>query len=142
MLIVEVVKGMLGPLAPVLDFILDNPAVTSAVFLLWLVVYAAGRIQLRNIEEKTKDLVLQISRAEIARNPQTTSRSLYKTIYPRWSETLPQWGRFVPHRLDLWPVPVTAQNVTQKITFSPEWIADILREQDIFPRDNVTQDAV
>ena len=136
MLIVEVVKGMLGPLAPVLDFILDNPALTSIVFLLWFVIYVAGRMQLGKIEAKTRDLVLQISQAELAQNPQITAQLLYKIIYPRWSEALPQWGRFIPHRLDLWPVPVTAKNVTQKIPFSPEWIAGVLREQNISPLDD------
>jgi len=132
MLIVEVVKGMLGPfLAPVLDFILDNPAITSTVFLVWFVIYEAGRIQLRQIEQKTNHLVLQIGQTEIAQNPHITAQSLYQRIYPRWSESLPKWGWFVPHRLDLWPVPITTKNVTHKIPFSPEWIANSLREQNV-----------
>lgn len=131
MLIVEFVKGMLGPLAPLLDFILDNPAITSVVLLAWFAVYVAGRAQLWKIEQRTRDLVLQISQEAIARDPQLTAELLYKDVYPRWYEALPAWGWFVPHRLDLWPAPVTAKNVAPKIAFSPEWIADALREQDI-----------
>ena len=132
MLIVDVIKGMLGPwLSPVLDAILNNPSVTSAAFLIWFVVYIAGRMQLRQIEQRTKDLVLQIGRVEIAKNPQITAQALYKTIYPRWSEALSGWGWFIPHRLDLWVVPVTAKNVVPRMSFSPEWVANSLLEQNI-----------
>lgn len=130
-MIVEFVKGMLGSLSPVLDFMLNNPTITSAILLVWLAIYAAGRVQLWKIEQKTKELVLQISREHIARKPQITSKVLYKNIYPSWSEAVPEWGWFVPHRLDLWPAPVTPENVASKLSFSPQWIANFLCKQSI-----------
>lgn len=130
-MILEFVKVMLGPFARVLDFLLQNPVFTTALLLVWLMIYMAGRVQLRQIEQKTQELVLQLSREYLAQQPHLSATDLYQQIYPHWSQAVPGWGRFVPHRLDLWPVPATPENVAQKIAFSPRWIAELLKAQNI-----------
>jgi len=128
-MILAFVKGMLGNLGrPVLDFILDNPSFVTGVLAVWLGVFVAGRLQLRHIEQKSVELVVELGRELIAKKPHITASGLYKRIYPRWSQSLRKWGWFVPHRLDLWPVPVRPETVQQKFPFSPQWIAEVLRQ--------------
>jgi len=126
---VEFIKSMLGSLGrPVLDFMLDNPSFVTGILVVWLGVFIAGRLQLRHIERKSVELVLEMGQELIARKPHITARGLYKRIYPRWCEAVHEWAWFVPHRLDLWPVPVKPETVQQKLPFSPLWIAEVLRQ--------------
>ena len=125
------VRGLLGPLSGLLDFILDNPMLISGILVVWLGIFVAGRFQLQNIERKTVEMVLGISPSLIAAKPHITSRVLYKRIYPRWETSLRQWGWFIPHRTDLWPVPITPETVRQKFPFSHQWIAETLAQNGI-----------
>jgi hypothetical protein len=125
------VRGMLGSLSPVLDFMIDHPVIVSGILAVWMGVFVAGRLQLWRIERKSEELVVEMGRELIAKKPHITARGLYRRIYPRWSELLRQWGWFVPHRLELWPVPVRPETVQQRLPFSPQWIAQVLRRHDI-----------
>ena len=124
-------ESMLGPLRPALDFVFDNPSLITTVLLVWMGIFVAGRLQLGNIERKSTELVVAMSQKLIADKPHITSQGLYKRIYPRWAESLRDWGWFVPHRLDLWPVLVTPETVQHKLPFSPQWIAKALRQNDV-----------
>ncbi|MBC7251147.1 MAG: hypothetical protein H5T62_12780 [Anaerolineae bacterium] len=126
------IRSMLGSLGrPVLDFMESNPAVVTGVLAVWLCVFVAGRLQLRRIKRKSVELVVEMGQELIAGKPHITARGLYKRIYPRWCAALQEWAWFVPHRLDLWPVPVKPETVQQKFPFSPEWIAEVLRRHGI-----------
>jgi hypothetical protein len=125
-------KSLLGNLGrPVLDFMLNNPSLVTAILAVWLSVFVAGRLQLWLIERKSVALIVEMGRELVASKPHITARGLYKRIYPRWSEAVQGWAWFVPHRLDLWPVPVRPDTVQQKLSFSPEWIAKVLRQHGI-----------
>lgn len=126
------IRSMLGSLGrPVLDFMEGNPAVVTGILAVWLCVFVAGRLQLRRIKHKSVKLVMEMGRELIAGKPHITARGLYKRIYPHWCAALREWAWFVPHRLDLWPVPVKPETVQQKFSFSPEWIAAVLRQHGI-----------
>lgn len=126
------IRGMLGPFVPVLDFIEQNPIAVALILAVWLSIYVAGRVQLSQIERRTAALVLERSRTELAARPNISAISLYKKIYPLWEAELKKWGFwFIPHRLDLWPVPVKPATVLQKMTFSPEWIEQLLKTHEI-----------
>ena len=126
------VKSMLGTLGGgVLDFMKHNPAIVAGVMAIWLALFVAGRLQLWHIQRKSAELVVAMSRQFIADKPHITSSGLYKHIYPSWSQSLRQWAWFIPHRLDLWPIPVRPEMVQQKFPFSPQWIAGVLRDHDI-----------
>jgi hypothetical protein len=70
--------------------------------------------------------VLDASREWLSKKPNITAAGLYKRIYPRWSEAVRDWGLFIPHRLEIWPVRVSPQSVRDKLSFSPQWIAALL----------------
>lgn len=126
------IRGLLGPsLAPLLDFLETHPALVAAFLFVLVGLYVAGRVQLNNISNKTKTYVLNKYQEVIQRRPKITAAGLYKLIYPEWAEEVKTWGWFIPHRLDLWPVPVNAENVKSKITFDAKWVADILQKNKI-----------
>jgi hypothetical protein len=130
-----VIRGMLGPsLTPIYDYILVHPQIISVILMIWIILYVLGRYQLTTIERKTKEMVLDLGRKEIARNPHISSSALYKKIYPEWEAELKgkKWGTyFILHRLEFWPVPVKPETVLVKFPFSAEWIEDLLVENQI-----------
>jgi len=129
---VDSIRSMLGSLGrPVLDFVINNPSLVTGILAVWLGLFVAGRLQLRRIEQKSAELVVEMGKELIASKPHITARGLYKRIYPRWCEAVRGWAWFVPHRLDLWPMPVRPETVQQKFPFSPQWIAEVLRQHGI-----------
>ena len=131
------IRSMLGSLGrPVLDFMINHPSFVTGILAVWLGVFVAGRLQLRHIERKSVELVVEMGQELVARKPRITARGLYKRIYPRWCEAVRRWAWFVPHRLDLWPVPVRPETVQQKLPFSPHWIAEALRQHGIQLEEN------
>lgn len=131
-MMLQFIRGMLGNLGrPLLDFILENPSIVTGVLAVWMAAFAAGRIQLQRIERKSEELVAEKAGKLVREKPHITSRGLYKRIYPEWSEAVRDWAWFVPHRLDLWPVPATPEAIQDKFHFSPEWISDVLRRHSI-----------
>jgi hypothetical protein len=126
-MIIGLVRAFLGPLAPVLDFIENQPGTVAIILLFWFGIYWAGRLQLKHIEKKTVELVIISTQKELAKHPNLSVKGLYKRIYPEWEKSLPEWGGwFIPHRSDLWPVPIRVKTVQEKMSFSPEWIAKVL----------------
>ncbi len=126
------IRGMLGSWGSrLLDLILSHPVIVSGILAAWLGLYLAGRLQLAHIERQTIEMVTRLSREMIARKPHITSRGLYRRIYPRWKEAVREWGWFIPHRFDLWPVPVRPETVEQKMPFSAQWIAETLTKHGI-----------
>lgn len=126
------IRSMLGQSgAAVLDWLRGHPAVTTAAFAVLLSVYVLGRLQLHHIEQRTAQLVLEMSQEWLAKKPGITASGLYRRIYPRWSESVRQWGLFIPHRLEIWPVPVRPETVQRKLAFSPQWIEALLLKHGI-----------
>jgi hypothetical protein len=120
-------KSLLGGWgSAVLDFMLNQPSVVAALLLVWFGIFVAGRLQLRRIEQKSAQLVVTTARELLAAQPQLTLQGLYEQIYEPWRAMVSTWALFIPHRLDLWPVPVTAETVQQKRVFSPQWLAEVL----------------
>ena len=134
-----IVRSALGPLAIILDFIIENPLIASIILFVYLAIYMAGYFQLKNIEDKTTLMVIEISKQEIKRKPNITSSGLYKRIYPTWEKELKSWGFFVPHRLELWPVLVNPDVIKQKLSFNPQWISDVLKKNNIVLAENEVQ---
>jgi hypothetical protein len=126
------IRSMLGKSGgAILDWLRSHPMATTTIFALFLFVYMLGRWQLHRIERRTAQLVLEMSREWLAKKPNITATGLYKRIYPRWSQSVQNWGVFIPHRLELWPVPVRPETVQSKISFSPQWIASLLAKHGI-----------
>ena len=126
------IRGNLGPLAAITDFFAAHPEIMTAILALWMVFYAAGRIQVKLIERRTALLVVERSRRLLAVDPQLTLAELREKILPAWLEELKNWKYFfVPHKYDFWPVPATPKNVQVKLPLSTEWLAKILKANGI-----------
>ncbi|MBE7556006.1 MAG: hypothetical protein HS126_33545 [Anaerolineales bacterium] len=121
-------KSLLGGWgSAILDFMLDQPSVVAGLLLVWFAIFVAGRLQLRRIEQKSAELVVTMARELLVTQPDLTPEGLYEQVYEPWRARVSQWALFIPHRLDLWPVPVTAKTVQQKLAFSPDWLVEVLR---------------
>lgn len=130
-------KSLLGGWgSAILDFMLDQPSVIAALLLIWFGIYGAGRLQLRRIEQKSAEFVVTTARVLLAAQPHLTIEDLYQQVYDPWRLAVSKWALFIPHRLDLWPVPVTAENVQQKLAFSPGWLAEVLRRHGFILEEN------
>lgn len=126
--------GEWGRLA--LDFMLKQPSAIAIVMVVWLGLFAAGRLQLWHIRQKSEQLVVETGRELVAAKRRLTAEGLYNQIYPHWSTAVPGWAWFVPHRLELWPVRATAEVVQEKLAFSPEWIAETLQRYQLTMAEN------
>lgn len=124
-----VIRSLLGPaLAQVLTFLQTHPEIVAIFVSILLILYIAGRMQLNNISKKTKEFVLGHYQDVIQRRPKITAGGLYKLIYPEWEKEVVTWAKFIPHRLDLWPVPVTASRVKEKMSFNVDWVKEVLKK--------------
>lgn len=126
------IRGLLGPsLAPLLDWVLENQFIVAIILAVVLALYIAGRVQLGTIRTKTEEMVLELSAGFIKSKPHITTRGLFKKIYPVWSEQVTGWAKFIPHKHDLWPVPIKPDTVAAKMGFDHKWIADALKANNV-----------
>jgi hypothetical protein len=126
------IRGLLGPsLAPLLDWVLENQFIVAIILAVVLALYIAGRVQLSTIRKETEEMVLELSAGHIKNKPHITSRGLFKKIYPVWSEQVGSWAKFIPHKHDLWPVPIKPETVAAKMGFDHVWIADALKANNV-----------
>jgi hypothetical protein len=128
---IAIARSLLGPFSSKLDFVNDHPGVAAIILAVYLGIYAAGAIQLKNIKDKTVLMVINSSRQELIKKPNITSKALYKLIYPQWEQEVKKWAWFVPHRLELWPILIDPKSMQEKIKFTPEWVASICQENNI-----------
>ncbi len=127
-----IIRSLLGGLEPIYDYILSHPSLVTIVFTVLVAVYLAGLFQLKSVEKKTREFVLDLAPELIKSKPHITSSGIYKHVLPRWEKELKNWHPlFIPHRLDIWPVPATAKNVITKMGFSPDWIKELLAENNV-----------
>lgn len=124
-------RGMLGPLQPALDFVLNNPAIITLFLSIIILVYIAGRIQLHRIEGKTETLVVTLSKDILLTKENITPSGLYKRIYPEWSRQVVRWGLFIPSKHDFYPTYLKPDRVAEKMKFDAKWIENILTKKNI-----------
>ena len=126
------IRSMLGPFVVVLDFFSAHPELLTAILVLWMLIYAAGLIQLKLIERRTVRLVVDRSQRLVAANPQISLADLRAKLLPLWLEEMKNWNfLFIPHKFDFWPVPVTPKNLQVKLPLSPEWLLKVLNTNGI-----------
>jgi hypothetical protein len=121
------IRSMLGPFGVIMDFFAAHPEILTGILALWMLLYAAGRIQLVLIQRRTERLVINRARRLVAENPLLTLAELREAFLPTWQEEVKKWNfLFVPHKFDFWPVPASPKNVLVKFPISPEWLAKAL----------------
>lgn len=127
-------RTLLGPFAVILDWAEANPGLTGLVIFVWTAVWMSGRVQLARIERKTKELIASEADRLRELSPQLDAEELLSRVYPIWCTQLPTWALFIPHRLELWPVPVSIERVKDRIGFSLQLVRDVLEEVSVVAR--------
>lgn len=127
-----IIRGLLGRLEPIYDYVLSHPALVTVVFAIFVGIYLTGLFQLKYVEKKTREMVIALALELLKAKPNITASGIYKHVLPRWETKLKKWHiLFIPHRLDIWPVPASPANIISKMKFSAEWVGDLLEEEKI-----------
>jgi hypothetical protein len=127
--LLDLMQGSVG--RGLVEFILAHPVLINTILAIWLVVFTAGRLQMRRIKRNTVHMVVDKGGAIVAQKPHITPSGLYKRIYPIWSEMVSDWAWFVPHSFGFWPEPVTPERVVELLPFTPEWVAEVLSDHGV-----------
>lgn len=109
----------------------ENPVLTTVILGAWMLVFFAGRAQLNRLERRTKELALSYVKTALGENPKLNAKQLYKMLYPEWVDLVKRNAWFIPHRLELWPQPATPENAKEKLGFTPAWLNSFLKERGI-----------
>lgn len=121
-------RTVLGPFAVILDWAEANPVPTGLMMFAWTAVWMSGRVQLARIERKTRELIASEAHRLREASPELDAEELLSRIYPLWCTQLPTWALFIPHRLELWPVPVSIERVKDRIGLSAQLVRDVLED--------------
>jgi hypothetical protein len=87
---------------------------------------AAGKLQVRRIQDRTQSMVLDAANQRRGEGKGVGAKQLHRRLYPEWCEMVRHSAFFVPHRLEMWPVPATPDNAQHHVNFSPAWIYEFL----------------
>ncbi len=98
--------------------------VVSAV---WLVFYILGRRQFTRVRRGTADLVLEQGRRAAQLSPRPSVEALYDQLQPEWEAMVKRRAWFLPHRSELFPVPVRLGGLRRRLNFTPGWVGAYLR---------------
>jgi hypothetical protein len=98
--------------------------VVSAV---WLAFYILGRRQFARVRRGTAELVLEQGRraGQMASCPSV--EAFYTQLQPEWEAMLGRQAWFLPHRSELFPVPVRPADLRRRLNFTPGWVGAYLR---------------
>jgi hypothetical protein len=131
-MILEMIYTMLGPWSrPFIAWTIANPLPIGTFFTALLAFFAAGKWQLKRIDDRTKSMVIEGGRKALGENPQITAKELFEKLHPEWEMMLRETALFIPHRFELWPVPAAPQTVSERINFNSEWLGQYLWENGI-----------
>lgn len=126
----EILYGLVGDWGEAgIKWMVANPAVVGAVLLVWMALLGAGKLQVRRIQGRTQSMVLDAANQRRGESKGVSAKQLHRRLYPEWSDMVRHSALFVPHRLEMWPVPATPDNVQHHVDFSPEWIYRFLTKQ-------------
>jgi hypothetical protein len=123
----QILRSFLGPFTVILDFFATRTELLTLLFCGYLCMFAAGSFQLSNIKKRTHMLIEEHCRAWLEIHSKATDHDLFAFFYPIWEAELKRMGAvFILNKFDLWPVPVTPNNVLVKIPLSPIYLRQYL----------------
>lgn len=126
-MILQIIEWLLGSIGnKILDFIHCNTLLIDLVFLVYILLIGISNIQLMSIKRNTKKLVLHEYLILKNEKKQSLEEQIYKKILPIWKKKIYQWGIFIPHKLEIYPVLVNEKRVRQKFDFSVDWIRTVI----------------
>ena len=102
------------------------------LLILWYILFIAGTIQFRILKKKTIEIVLKYAKKVANPNLGTSYEELvYEALYPEWCEMVKKTALFIPDKSELRPIPASIENVKSRLTFSPVWVKQCLKDQKI-----------
>lgn len=123
----EILYSMLGPWSrKVLPWMVEHPEVIAGIFLLWMAFLAAGKIQLRRIETFLREWVVDHARLYQQEHRKIDADELYQQALDVMQLQLRQIAWFIPNKTEMYPVKASVASVQRKINFSPDWVKQIL----------------
>lgn len=123
----QMIRSFLGPFVVILDFFSTRPEWLAVIFGAYLLMYAAGKLQLKDIKQRTHRLIEERCKKWLAERPETSDEQLFKYFYPIWENELSKLRYlFILNRHDLWPVSVTPQHILEKIPLSADYLRKYL----------------
>jgi hypothetical protein len=126
-MLLEIFYSIIGNWArALLEWLQAHPTVPLAILVTWMIFFFTGKYQLRRVESRTNDLVLESARQALEKNPQLSSKQMYELLYPQWRHMLQETAWFIPHRTEMWPVRASPELVSERINFTQEWLASHL----------------
>ena len=126
--ILTFMRSMMGAwFTPIWDYVMLHSREAFAILSIWVSIYLIGRYQVKKIKQQTVRFSIEQTKDILKKRPKITSKGLYKEIFPKWEQEVSNWAKFVPHRLDFFPVRVTPDNVLEKFDFDAEWLAEALK---------------
>lgn len=136
-MLLEILLSVLGQWSrDVIGWFTNNPLNLILVYGTWMLLWWAGKFQLqRNIsflEEKS----LSLARESISKGEKINVQIIYETVYQSWKQNIRHLAWFIPHQSELWPIPARFDVIKSRINFSPQWVVEILKKNNLL--DNQT----
>ena len=95
--------------------------------LVWLCLFVTGKLQYDRLRKRTMELAVEKAEALLRTDRNLTVERCYELLLPEWEEMLKRTTWFVPHKMELWPVPARPEYVRKRLNLSPFWLGAYLR---------------
>ena len=127
----RIIGDFLGPFVVILQYTKTRTGLIAIFFGSYLLTYALGILQIREIKNKTHQLIKEKYKEWQTSDPNLSDKKLFERFYPLWESELKKMRYlYIMNKHDLWPVKINPKNVLVKIPLSPEYIQEYLAEDE------------
>ena len=127
----RIISDFLGPFVVILQYTKTRTGLIAIFFGSYLLTYALGILQIREIKNKTHQLIKEKYKEWQTSDPKLSDKKLFERFYPLWESELKKMRYlYIMNKHDLWPVKINPKNVLVKIPLSPEYIREYLAEDE------------
>lgn len=131
-MLLEILLSMLGNWArSLISWLSSNPLYLLLLYGTWLLLWGAGKVQLRRNIQFLENSTLSFAQQSITIEGRVGVDTVYELVYCAWKQQFHRLAWFIPHRWELWPIPARLEVVQQRIGFSPEWVKTYLQKNNI-----------
>ncbi len=109
----------------------ENPLNLILVYGSWMLVWAAGKLQLRRNVVFLEQSILSLVRNSLHNGEKVNIETIYAIVEQNWRDKFHQLAWFVPHKSELWPIPARFEEVKSRIGFSTQWVSDYLTKNNL-----------
>jgi hypothetical protein len=104
-----------------------SPYIYGGLMGVWLLFFLLGKRQFDQARQLTLDLALSKVKAARKSNPEMTVDQYYGALLPEWETRIKEKIKFIPHKLEIWPMPAKPDYVRSRLNFTPEWLGAYLK---------------